>query len=141
MPDEICTVQFAAERLKLHPKTVLRFIRDGQLRATRVGKSYRIARADLEEFAGMPVRAEPAAEDASVTCIVDIPGVAPELARKWAKVVMNALQPTARRGGSLRAQVIHEPERSLVKIIVIGTPGDAVNMLSLIRVWIDQLKP
>src|SRR5436190_13703863 len=29
---ELCTVHFAAERLKLHPKTVLRFIREGRLK-------------------------------------------------------------------------------------------------------------
>src|SRR5262245_37744597 len=42
--DELCTVHFAADRLKLHPKTVQRLIREGRLRATRIGKSYRIRR-------------------------------------------------------------------------------------------------
>ena len=39
MSTTLFTVEQAAQRLNLHPKTVLRYIRDGQLPATRVGKS------------------------------------------------------------------------------------------------------
>jgi excisionase family DNA binding protein len=58
MSEELCTVGFAATQLKLHPKTILRFIREGRLRATRVGKAFRILRADLDAFAGIPQRGE-----------------------------------------------------------------------------------
>ena len=52
MSEEVYTVEHAAERLKLHPKTVLRFIRDGRLRAVKVGKSYRILRTEMEAMTG-----------------------------------------------------------------------------------------
>lgn len=45
-PDEV------AERLGLHVRTVRRFIREGKLRAVRVGKQYRIASQDLNELVG-----------------------------------------------------------------------------------------
>ena len=48
MSEEVYTVEQFAERLKLHPKTVLRFIKDGRLRAVKVGKSYRILRTEME---------------------------------------------------------------------------------------------
>jgi excisionase family DNA binding protein len=139
MADELCTVEFAAERLKLHPKTVLRFIRDGRLRATRMGKSYRILRADLDAFAGVPPREEAVAGEAWVTSIVDVPGVGPELARKWASQVPSALAARPSDGPPIRADVIYEPERAHLKIILVGSPADTVSMLSLIRVWLDQL--
>jgi excisionase family DNA binding protein len=41
----LVTVEQAAEELKLHPKTVLRYIHEGRLEATRIGKAYRIDRA------------------------------------------------------------------------------------------------
>jgi excisionase family DNA binding protein len=139
MSHDLCTVQDVADRLGLHPKTVLRFIREGRLRAKRLGKSYRILRSDLEAFAGIPANTAPT-EGASVTSIVEIPDVSPELARKWARTVANALQAKP-AGSAMQAQVIHEPEHARVKIILVGAPGDTVNLLSLIRVWIEQLRP
>jgi excisionase family DNA binding protein len=137
--DELCTVDFAAEQLKLHPKTILRSIRDGRLRATRVGKSYRILRSDLEAFSGLPAAGVAPVEAPSVTAIVDVPGVGAEQARKWARTVPNAL--TGRREGArpIRADVIYEPEREHLKIVVVGAPDEAVNLLSLIRLWLEQI--
>lgn len=141
IPDELCTVEYAAGQLKLHPKTVLRFIRDGRLRATRVGKSYRILRTDLDAFSGLPARAEAAASDAWVTSIVDVPGVGPTLAQKWALTVPGALGAKPEGAAPLRAEVIYEPERSHLKIVVTGPPAETVNLLALIRVWLEQLEP
>jgi excisionase family DNA binding protein len=139
LAEELCTVDFAARQLKLHPKTVLRFIHEGRLPATRVGKSYRILRADLAALAGLPAPAEPPASLASVTSIVDIPGVGPDLARAWAKTVTAATDAKPRNGVSLRAEVIYDPDRSHLKIVVVGGAADTVNLLSLIQVWLDQL--
>ena len=136
--DELCTVDFAAERLKLHPKTVLRFIHEGRLKANRIGKAYRIRRADIEALAGLPPPAPQPAGDAWVTCIVDMPGVGPALAQKWARTLPAVLQ--GRDGGPpLRADVIYEPERSHLKIIVVGAPDDTVEVMSVIRAWMGQL--
>jgi len=139
MSEELYTVEQTAERLKLHAKTVLRAIREGRLRATRVGKSYRILRTDLEAFAGLPTRAAAAGGDPWITSIVDIPNIWPEMAQKWARTVTNALNARPAGGPPLRADVIYEPDRSHLKIIVVGPPGDVVNLMNLIRVWLDQL--
>lgn len=141
MAEELCTVDEAATRLKLHPKTVLRHIREGRLPARRLGKAYRIRLADLDAFAGVPPAPQPApGQEPWVTSIVDAPGVTPTLAQKMAASVTNALN--ARRGdGLMRAEVIYEPERAHLKIVIVGPPGDTVNLLSLIRVWLEQLTP
>src|SRR5262245_2030773 len=136
MSEELYTVEQTAERLKLHAKTVLRAIREGRLRATRVGKSYRILRSDLEAFAGLPTRVVYAGGDPWITSIVDIPHVWPELAQKWARTVTSALNARAPGGPGLRADVIYEPERLHLKIIVVGPPGDVVNLMTLIRAWL-----
>lgn len=140
MSEELYTVDQAAERLKLHAKTVLRAIREGRLRATRVGKSYRILKGDLDAFAGVPARAATTSGgEPWITSIVDIPDVWPEIAQKWARTVTNALNARPPGGPPLRADVIYEPERSHLKIIVVGPPGDVVNLMNLIRVWLEQL--
>jgi len=141
MSEELYTVEQAAERLKLHAKTVLRAIREARLRATRVGKSYRILRSDLDAFAGIPARAAAAADAPWITSIVDLPDVPPDMAQKWARTVTNALNARPAGGPPLRADVIYEPERAHLKIIVVGPPGDVVNLMNLIRVWLEQLSP
>ena len=137
---ELCTVHFAAERLKLHPKTVLRFIREGRLRASRIGKSYRILRADLDTFAGLPGAADTSSEEPWVTSIIDVPGVGPELAQKWARTIPAALHSRLGNGPSLRAEIVYEAERAHLKIVLLGAPGDTATMLGLIRTWLDQSK-
>lgn len=137
--EELCTVHFAADQLKLHRKTVLRFIREGRLPARRVGKSYRIKRSDLAALGGLPAQPGPVTS-ASMTSIVDVPGVNTELAGKWQSTLNSALGPRSQGSGGVRAEVIHEPERAHLKIVVIGAPSDTVHLLSLIRVWLEQLK-
>lgn len=139
MSEELYTVEQAAERLKLHPKTVLRAIREERLRATRVGKSYRILKGDLDAFAGVPARPATAAGGAWITTIVDIPGVDAELAQKWARTIPGGLNARTAGGPPLRAEVIYEPERSHLKIVVVGPPADVVELMTLIRLWIEQL--
>lgn len=48
---EFLTVQEVAEKLRISVVTVRSMIKDGSLRAVRVGKKmFRIARAELEDF-------------------------------------------------------------------------------------------
>jgi excisionase family DNA binding protein len=49
---QLYTVEEIANRLNLHAKTIRRYITNGNLKAKRIGKEYRITRADFEAFAG-----------------------------------------------------------------------------------------
>src|SRR5438477_12607628 len=84
MSEEVYTVEQFAERLKLHPKTVLRFIKDGRLRAVKVGKSYRILRSELEAMTGVVTGGATAIR---VTSIVDLPDVSADNAQRIARQV------------------------------------------------------
>jgi excisionase family DNA binding protein len=49
--DELLTPAQAAKELKLHPRTVRRYIREGKLKAIRLSNFYlRIRRSELERF-------------------------------------------------------------------------------------------
>src|ERR1700712_4967897 len=52
MPKELFTADEVAERLGLHVRTVRNYVRDGRLKAVRIGKQYRISRANLEQLTG-----------------------------------------------------------------------------------------
>lgn len=134
--DELCTVEFAAEQLKLHPRTVHRFIHEGRLPARRIGRAYRIRRSDLNAFAGLPAAAT--AATASLTSFVDVPEVGPEAAKLWKRTVANA---TASRGPTAPgAQVMYDAEARHLKVIVVGTPDASLSLLALVQIWLKQIR-
>ncbi len=138
MSEELYTVEFAARRLKLHPTTILRFIRDGRLAATKVGKSYRILRSELDRLAGAPATPGTPLGDARVTSIVDVDGVDADWARRLAAMTTAALNARSQAAGAaMRADVIHDPGNSHLKIVLVGPPGDTATMLGLLQVWLD----
>lgn len=50
MFDKFYSVDEIAELIKIHPKTVQRYIREGKLKACKVGKSWRVTGHDLSTF-------------------------------------------------------------------------------------------
>lgn len=48
--NEFLTVKQVAEILKVHWQTVLNYIKNGKLKALRLGKGYRIAKESLDLF-------------------------------------------------------------------------------------------
>ncbi len=49
-PKTTFTLAEAAALLSCHPETLRRAVRDGELRAAKLGRGYRISRPDLEAF-------------------------------------------------------------------------------------------
>jgi excisionase family DNA binding protein len=133
MSDEVYTVEQFAERLKLHPKTVLRFIREGRLRAVKVGKSYRILRSDLEAMTGaLTGRADRAG--VRVTSVVDIEGVDPERAQRIARQLTAARMSQTAHPDPMSLDLAHDPVRRSLKVIIVGSPADTAAMLQLVGV-------
>lgn len=50
MKDPIHTVENAAQQLHLHPFTVLKLIKNKKLKASKIGRVYRIRESAIEEF-------------------------------------------------------------------------------------------
>jgi excisionase family DNA binding protein len=136
MSEEVYTVEQFAERLKLHKKTVLRFIREGRLRAVKVGKSYRILRTDLEAMTGVVRGSRDSA--ARVTSIVDIPDVEPALAQHLARAL-----PAVRMGQEappepMSLDVAYDTVRKHLKIVIVGSPADTASMLRMVQVLSER---
>jgi excisionase family DNA binding protein len=136
MSEELYTVEQFAERLKLHPKTVLRFIKEGRLRAAKVGRSYRILRSDLEAFGGI---APPAGDaKARVTAIVDIPDVTPERAQRIATLFTSARIGAEAQAEPMSLDVAHDPALRAVKVVMVGSPADVATMLQILQAWLER---
>lgn len=133
MEEHLYTVEQAAEYLKLHTKTVLRLIREERLRATRIGKSYRIARGDLEAFAGVPERAAPRSIGARVTGIVEIADLPVEQSSRIATALQAMLMAGGRDGRPMQLTSAYDREARQLKLVVIGAPGDVAAALDFLQ--------
>lgn len=50
MQEKILTPEQVAEIIQVHPFTILKYIKQGKLVASKIGRVYRIRQSDLEEF-------------------------------------------------------------------------------------------
>lgn len=137
MEENLYTVEQAAEYLKLHPKTVLRLIREERVRATRIGKSYRIARGDLEAFAGVPERAMPRSSGARATSIVEIGDLPVEQSSRITTALQATLMAGGRDGRAMQLTSAYDREARQLKVVMIGTPGDVAAVLEFLQRFVE----
>lgn len=135
MSHSLFTVEQAAQHLNLHPKTVLRYIRDGRLTATRVGKSYRIPRTDLDAFAGFASGSAKTGAGARTTCITDISDVTVEAAERIATFLQSAAMTGDAGTPSLHLQTAFDPVAKALKVVVIGSPSDVGRLLEMLHLY------
>ena len=128
MSDTLYTVEHVAERLKLHPKTVLRMIRDGRLKAARIGKAYRIAGADLDAVAGV-VRAEVRESPDRATVIADFGDLSPDLASRLGNTLATMLNNREARPNPVRLESAYDPDLRRLQVVVVASPDDAATLL------------
>lgn len=50
MPEQILTCGQVAKILQIHPLTVLRYIKEGKLKAIKLGRVYRIRESEIEKL-------------------------------------------------------------------------------------------
>jgi len=127
------TVEQAAQQLGLHPKTVLRYIHDGRLPATRVGKSYRILSTELDAFAGFTSGRSEADQSARTTCITEIPGVTVEAAERIATFLQSAALTGDAGTPPLHLQTAFDPTTRALKVVAIGSPSDVGRLLEMLQ--------
>jgi excisionase family DNA binding protein len=143
MQSEMFTADEVAERLGLHVRTVRNYIRDGQLKAVRIGKQYRIARADLEAFTGQ--QAAPSVRDSvvrhrhvEVSSIIDIDAVSPDTASRVSILLTTATAHRREGDERLRIETIYDEQRAHLKIVVVGSLTTSADIFGLISAVIED---
>ncbi|WP_232452179.1 helix-turn-helix domain-containing protein [Burkholderia ubonensis] len=134
--DVFYTVDEAAQKLRLHPKTILRFIRDGKLNASRVGKAYRIRHADLAAVTGDAVEPEPV----RVTTVVDVPDARSELHQYVARSLQAVLNTPTARDSAVHLETIFDPERRRIRVVVIASLGDTAALLQTLDTLLQSFR-
>jgi excisionase family DNA binding protein len=150
------SVDQVASLLDLHVKTVRAYVREGKLRATRIGKQYRIAREDLEAFTGAPVAPTPSpspspspsarrARHVEASSIVQIDSIGPDEVSRLTNAVMATVggRHSGRGGGHgglnderpedrIRVETVYDEERASLKVIVLGSLSVTADLLKVV---------
>jgi excisionase family DNA binding protein len=136
---QLYSVEQVAGLLGLHVKTVRNYVRDGRLKAVRVGKQYRIARADLEAFTGQPVP-EPArrTRHTEVSSIVQIDAIGVDSMNRLSTMIIASVNHPY-EGEHVRVQTVYDEARASLKIILVGGIGPTVDLLKTIEALQEQL--
>ncbi len=135
------SVEQVADLLGLHVRTVRGYIRSGRLAAVRIGKQYRIARADLDALTGRPPEPTPArptgAASVEVSSIVQIDGVDRTAADRLGTLVLAGANTGHDPGRPLRVQTVHDEERNRMKIVILGDAATTADLLRLLDAVLD----
>jgi excisionase family DNA binding protein len=119
MSQDLYSVEQVADLLNLHVKTVRSYVREGRLKAVRIGKQYRIADEDLAAMTGRPAasfRPEPVRRERhiEVSSIVEIDAVSPETANRLTTSLIGS-------ANGVRVETIYDAQRGHMKIILVGS--------------------
>ncbi len=123
------SVEQVAELLNLHVKTVRGYVHDGRLKATKVGKQYRISREDLAAFTGQPVKG---ARRIDVSCVVQLDEVDFAAMTKISTMIM-AVVKDPYEDEQLHVETVYDRDRASLKLIIIGGPARAADLLKFVK--------
>lgn len=130
------SVSKVAQMLGIHEKTVQRYIREGKLRATKVGKVWRISGHNLSVFMNgddAPIKSKtankPAKNKINVSSVIDIDVESMDEAMMLINMLTAALnsKPTHMGRSTMNAQFI-EPE-SKVRVMLYGNVEFTENIM------------
>ncbi len=140
--DHFYSIEQVASQLGLHVRTVRNYVRDGRLKGVRIGKQYRIARADLDALTGgapaaNAVASDPARHHAEVSSIVQVENIDFAAASRVTNALMAAAKGRSEDDGPLRIDTIHDPERARLKVILIGSIATTAPLLKFINALLE----
>jgi excisionase family DNA binding protein len=134
--EDFYSIDEVAERLGLHVRTVRNHVRDGKLKAVRIGKQYRIAREDLEALTGRA--AVRRTRHSEVSSIVEIDALPREMADRVTTALMAAANSRDPTDAPLRIDTIYDEERARLKVIVTGGIATTASLLKFVEVLLQS---
>jgi excisionase family DNA binding protein len=140
---ELLSVFDIAKRLRLHVKTVRHYVRDGRLKAVRIGKQYRIARADVEAFTGFPLpltdseRAKRRRE-VGASCVVRVDAISPEQSSEIKASLEAFTHRDSLHDEPLRAATLYDSEIGHLEIMLFGGINGTAAALKLVAALLEK---
>ena len=128
-----------ADLLDLHVRTVRRFIREGKLEATRLGKQYRISAQELSRFVGSDEKSQPHRQrGVRVASTVDVDVVSPDEAQRITNLLLGAFHSSPEAEHGKRLECIYYEERAELRIAVHADLVTATAVLGMVNGLIES---
>ena len=143
MSPDLYSVEQVADLLNLHVRTVRNYVREGRLKAVRIGKQYRIAREDLAAMTGRPAASferEPVRRErhVEVSSIVEIDAISPETFRRLTNLTVASANMRQSGQDQLRIEMVYNTERARLKIILVGSMETNAAYFKAIKVILES---
>jgi len=137
MSTQLYTADEVAGLLNLHVKTIRRYVRDGRLKARRIGKEYRIARADLDDFAGETRALVVRTRHVLASSIVDIDAISPDESHRITTMIMASLNSRKGEADFPRVDSIYYPEQAKLRVTITASPVLTCELLRMINALLE----
>jgi len=133
MENKYYSVEEISRILDLHPKTVRRFIREGKIKAKKIGRAWKIHQDDFKEYAhgelDQPKQdkinySPPGAKGRiHVSAVVEIHEKESEEASRISNSLIAMLNSKDPSWGNARYDLIYHPEEGKARFVLYGTPA------------------
>jgi excisionase family DNA binding protein len=140
---ELYSAEQVAERLGLHVRTVRNYVREGRLKAVRIGKQYRIAGEDLAAFTGAGVPPAPREEahrtrHVEVSSVIAVDAISRRDADRVMTLVMAAVKGPREGDDPLRVQTVYDEERARLRLMLLGDLQTSAELLRLVSALLEE---
>lgn len=138
MQETYYTVEQIAQMLHMHPKTVQRYIREGKLRAVKVGKGWRIGGHDLSVFTEGETMKRGESPTAVVSCVADVFAVDKATAIRIMNTLTAGLNSKPAGEGQCSMQTQYIPEEQKLRITLYGSARVTAALLDAIATLTEE---
>lgn len=138
MNDRWYTVDQISEMLKLHPRTLRRYINEGKLRANKVGKQFRISGHDLSIFvegqkiSGIEEMATGIRPRSEVSAVADIDTAGRDDADRIERTLLAAMNSKDPSYGRSSASIQRSAGNEKIRVVLWGSIDFVITMLEYV---------
>ncbi len=140
MQEKFYTVEDISKMLDMHPKTIQRYIREGKLRAAKVGKAWRISGHDLSLFmeSASPMQEQGESRKIFVTSVVDIDVHSADDAMNISNMLTASLNTKPAEFGRTSMSTQYLDQDKKLRIMISGSAAFMEIMMSLLGNYIND---
>ena len=141
MSRNVYTVNEASELCRLHPRTIVRKIKEGEIKAHKIGRQYRMSHEDLETFMGVPLNIDGDSDATGagavlVSSVVDMDGVNRDESQRISNTLMAAMN--SEHSSSSRVDCLYYEELRRLKIVINSDLERTSRILKVLAVFTRQ---
>jgi excisionase family DNA binding protein len=142
----VYTVSEIAQILDLHPKTVRRLIRDGRVRARKIGREWRVTKEDLRDYAHAELASRPEeersplplADRVRVSAVIELDEGNSEEVSRISNSLLAVLSGKDPAWGESRYDLVFQPETRKARFVLNGSPYFIRTLLELVEALMGQ---